>query len=148
MRKLVSVLAGGALAAAGLVGVAPTASAAPAAVAAYGCTGNLVQTTPVTGAGTDVWANFQLYYTTTGGGTYCGVLVAKKYAGQQHYLELSMDTKPSAGGCNSTSPHDCGMYLQYAGPVKVTNAKDKCLAWNARVDAPNGASAVTGASCD
>ncbi|MFF7451310.1 MULTISPECIES: hypothetical protein [unclassified Streptomyces] len=100
---------------------APGAFAATEAAAEYGCAGSLVDTynSPATG---EVWAQLRLYYSSANGGTNCAVLVAKKYYGDLHYMEVGINISGS-----SNTKLDSGAYKYYAGPVSVTSTNGHCI---------------------
>ncbi|AZP19360.1 hypothetical protein ACIGMX_12850 [Streptomyces aquilus] len=122
MRRTLATTAALALSFTGLsMATAPGAFAAPEAAAEYGCPGTLIDTynTPATG---EVWAQLRLYYSSANGGTNCAVLLAKKYYGTTHYMEVGINISGS-----SNNKLDYGAYKYYAGPVSVTSTNGHCI---------------------
>ncbi|AYL37322.1 hypothetical protein ACG2OD_17560 [Streptomyces sp. PDY-4] len=103
------------------VATAPGAFAATAGASEYGCPGSLIDTynTPASG---EVWGQLRLYYSSANGGTNCAVLLAKKYYGKSHYMEVGINITGS-----SNNKLDYGAYSYYAGPVTVTSTNGHCI---------------------
>ncbi|MEV7890748.1 hypothetical protein ACWD3I_42080 [Streptomyces sp. NPDC002817] len=122
MRRILATSAALALSVTGLsMATAPGAFAATEAAAEYGCPGSLIDTynSPATG---EVWAQLRLYYSSANGGTNCAVLLAKKYYGDVHYMEVGISISGS-----SNTKLDYGAYKYYAGPVSVTSTNGHCI---------------------
>ncbi|GHD20226.1 hypothetical protein GCM10010313_52410 [Streptomyces violarus] len=122
MRRMLATAAALGLSLTGLsVATAPGAFAATESAAAYGCAGSLVDTynTPASG---EVWGQLRLYYSSANGGTNCAVLLAKKYYGTTHYMEVGINISGS-----SNTKLDSGAYSHYAGPVTVTQTNGHCI---------------------
>ncbi|MFJ2949078.1 hypothetical protein ACIO8H_15835 [Streptomyces sp. NPDC087226] len=121
MRRTFATAAALALSLTGLgVATAPSASAATSGAAEYGCPGSLVGTynTPASG---EVWGQLRVYYSSANGGTNCAVLLAKKYYGSSHYMEVGINISGRSGKLDS------GAYQYYAGPVTVTGTNGHCI---------------------
>ena len=91
MRRTLATAAALTLSFTGLgVATAPGAFAATAGASEYGCPGSLIDTynTPASG---EVWGQLRLYYSSANGGTNCAVLLAKKYYGKSHYMEVGIN---------------------------------------------------------
>ncbi|MFH8493641.1 hypothetical protein [Streptomyces coeruleorubidus] len=122
MRRLLATAAALGLSFTGLsVATAPGAFAATESAAEYGCPGSLIDTynTPASG---EVWGQLRLYYSSANGGTNCAVLLAKKYYGTTHYMEVGINISGS-----SDTKLDSGAYSRYAGPVTVTRTNGHCI---------------------
>ncbi|EFL40079.1 hypothetical protein ACFTZ8_35545 [Streptomyces fungicidicus] len=122
MRRTLATAAALTLSFTGLgVATAPGAFAATAGASEYGCPGSLIDTynTPASG---EVWGQLRLYYSSANGGTNCAVLLAKKYYGKSHYMEVGINITGS-----SNNKLDYGAYSYYAGPVTVTSTNGHCI---------------------
>jgi hypothetical protein len=122
MRRILATTAALALSFTGLsLATAPGAFAATEAASEYGCPGSLIDTynTPASG---EVWGQLRLYYSSANGGTNCAVLLAKKYYGTVHYMEVGINISDS-----SNTKLDSGAYSHYAGPVTVTSTNGHCI---------------------
>ncbi|KAF3466611.1 hypothetical protein [Streptomyces sp. Tu 3180] len=122
MRRILATAAALALSLTGLsVATAPGALAATSGATEYGCPGSLIDTYNTPASGT-VWGQSRLYYSPASGGTNCAVLLAKKYYGTSHYMEVGI----SISGSGNTEL-DSGAYSYYAGPVTVTSTNGHCI---------------------
>lgn len=134
MRRSIASLAVLATAMAGLIGLAPSASAGD-----YGCAGSLVYSKDLLGEG-GVWSTARLYYSPADGGTNCMVLVAKKYAGTKHYMSVSMSVDGRSGYQKNE-----GQFAWYAGPVVQKNTNGHCISGTLWENAPGDNAPQAGA---
>ncbi|WP_326608899.1 hypothetical protein OIE62_39810 [Streptomyces scopuliridis] len=132
-----------------LAGVAfsPTAGAA---VKAYGCPGNQIDSYPVTTPGGARWGTTYLYYSSANAGTNC-VVTVDTYWGQDvtkyMYTHIGICPEGQSGCPHEVTDIDQGYFTWYAGPASLTKTNGRCIQITGTILSPDGktrAISVTG----